>query len=161
MDARFRPVYARLYWNYPTLDAASRLFPVTESPWDFAEFLVGRIEAMQLRREAAGSALLREDAKYLLLTVFTQMIYMPMALASRKDGARSYDLADIGEIRQLIAADLETLTQAAAEDEERLITAHAILNALPKIWRELRTGETRLWETYQENQVEINTPQRL
>jgi hypothetical protein len=148
MEDRFRPIYQVLYSTY------------TEEPdrfiaRDFAPSVSGgartvsqSIELAQERLSQSGLPLLREDAKFLLLTCFTQMVYAPLAIANTQ---RTAGIGYRGEddLSGVIADDIWTIASSAAETSPpgiNEISAHSVLNTLPNVWDRIKVGASRLWE---------------
>lgn len=144
MDKRLRPIFSRLYWSFLSEKDNPDLFAPTNSPSDFAAFLAQELEHLQLERSDARVHVLREDAKYFLLTAFTQMVYMPFALAAKSTGPRAFPPVDPDRVRADVAADLKTIVEAAGAKATGPINTHDLIDILPTVWEQLRTGV--LWQ---------------
>jgi hypothetical protein len=96
-------------------------------------------EAEELLRST--SLRLRADARYLLLINFSEMVLRPAEQAGR---------VSRGEFRDVARDDIRTLIGVAADLARRLdlkeISGHQVLNAIPTIWRGLKTMAYNVWD---------------
>jgi hypothetical protein len=148
VDPRFRPEYARLYETF------GRDFLLGGFQLRIIRRVREAIESTQAELRRANLPALREDAKYLLLVNYVVMIYRPLLRAGRLPwlGPEEFDPEELDNImrndvstimRESALAVIRNTESIAPEDG---VSAHAVVNTLPKIWERLLSGATRLWE---------------
>jgi len=90
-------------------------------------------------RELPPGRDLRPDARLFLFINAHQMVTLPLSYA---EGARLEHLP----VDNAIRSDLRTIVQEAdTESDQAEITGHAIISALDRSWKKLRTTELNVW----------------
>jgi len=135
MDDGFKPIYDRLYKAY---------LAGQDAPAIFARDLMVQnvnyaIEAIQWERRSNNKPIFREDAKHLLLTCFTEMVYKPLASPDSPIGVPA-------NLSTVIQNDIRTIADSTQPAANQQISAQAVLNSLPTVWGNILSGATKLWE---------------
>jgi hypothetical protein len=85
------------------------------------------------------SSALRPDARLFLLVNIHQMLVLPLAYAERLRLARL-------PVNEIVRDDVRTILKAAREESnEEEISGHAVVNAVSRVWRQLRSTELEVW----------------
>ncbi len=144
MDQVFRPIYDELYFRY----MAEHGFARTGRSSTALLAINRAIEEAQIQLLRERNVTIREDARYLLLVSFSEMVYRPLSSYNQGGKGRGDDTWDDPELNSLMMEDIRRITTAASErlDYGGEVTAHAILNTLPSIWDRIRTGASQIWE---------------
>jgi hypothetical protein len=139
MQEQFRSIYGTLYSSFSGAAEQSQLRDIQPTITSGARAISQSIDEVQARLRNTGLPQLREDAKFLLLTSFTQMVYVPLTLEGGPEA---------GSITAIIREDIWTIATSAAQGNPPggEISAHAVLNVLPKVWDAVKAGASRLWE---------------
>ena len=134
------PVYDQIYGDYYSFIYAKNV-PPPPTPVGFessAESLRKVIDDADAALPLKGLPRLRSDAKYLLLANFAEMILRPV-LQAQKAPANLMSQME-GDIRLLID-DAATHAKGAPS-----VSAHSIIDALARSWKQLSVMSLKIWE---------------
>jgi len=131
MDEIYRDVYMRLY------RAGVRLPLFGLRPELSTRAARSAIEAAEREMLERRNITCRPDAKLLLLANFSAMVLAPLQMTAR---------IPIRELEQIVAEDIRMLMNDAEPDADREISAHAVITALDRNWRNLKTSSFKIWE---------------
>jgi hypothetical protein len=135
MDDGFKPIYDRLYKAY-----LAGQDPPAVLPRDLMVQNVNyAIEAIQSERQSDNKPIFREDAKHLLLTCFTEMVYKPLA-------SNDSPIAVPANLSTVIQNDIRTIADSTKPAANQPISAQAVFNSLPSVWGRILSGAAKLWE---------------
>lgn len=137
-----RPEFYDVYRDLSELYRLSQYdLRVARRPLFFTDIRDIRIVEDAINETVADMGLariLRPDAKLFLLVNLHQMLALPLAYV---EGSRRERVA----IDEIIRADLRTILHSAREGSREEISGHAVVNAISRVWGQLRATEIDVW----------------
>ena len=135
MDERFGQAYQVLFDNFQIaseipFDRGGKGLPLMPA---FLRAMINQVDS----EFEQGRRHLRADGKYLLLTSFYSMVYMPLMLVGN---------IPFAELIEAINSDMKDIVSYGGKEQpEGDISGHTLLSAVAVSWPRLRTTKFRLW----------------
>ncbi|MBI2679004.1 MAG: hypothetical protein HYX28_09505 [Candidatus Koribacter versatilis] len=138
MDPIYRDIYTELY--------STNVARASDQP-ELRDEVSGLIHAMDLASTSLQFPLaavrpdLRPDARFLLFTLFINMIVLPLTVSGRLRH---------GELSEMVQGDVRTIVGDVIKRRRRTnspqdISGHEILDSIARNWQKLSVTKFRLW----------------
>lgn len=114
-------------------------------PEDRSAHVVASSAVDAARRELPHGVQLRPDAELAIYFLVSELVAMPVLALQPNAGP---------ELAADVAVDASTVTRVAAssltDGDDPEVTAHGVIDALSRSWRDLRTARWRVWDRHSE-----------